>query len=968
MKSALLKLLSVCMLLSIVLPASASIVPSPAGSHSIVITQVYINGGNTSAPYTNGYIELFNAGPVPIDLTDFTLQYQTFSGSMGPTNNFLIGPNSAYTTGGVTYPANQTFPYNNGFNGIMQPGQYLLIQLPGQGTVGVALPVTPDIVLTKSVNQTAIGKPSTSGGKYAVVHTVSTGIYCGTNANNPARSNSTTDPYNVLIGPMAADFVGYNVSSAPNCYEGAAPVNYNGTLGGSKNIYAAIRSNGADGCPIDTNNNGADFTMAKIGPAMTNGWQLHNSTSVMTNGNAGAITAYTPAVCSQSVGTANPAVSAIASLASDSTLAPLTKVQAGVDTQLALTVTVNDGGMNPTSAIGYIMNADLTGIGSALVESSLATTPQKLGYLGGDASFGNPQYQFPIPAENPPPTAPPTPTTFTLHPDVSEKGKTYTIPVAVIDDAQRKITTNVVLQVVGSTPGQASLSVNPASVPADTPTSLDLTAMITDPGLYPQATSYTVTMDLTSIGGSNAMVCPMVSTDVYRCHTTVTADGSMVGGSYAIPVTIVDDQSRTLTNTPASIQIGVTAAPEPVAILTWSGANNGNFGNVTQNATSGAQTATLTNTGLAALSIASISANGDFSATSNCSTSLDPNASCAISVTFTPTAVGARTGALTVTDNSHAVANSQQTLALSGNGTAPPATATLSVAQLSFGNMIVTTASTAQSITVSNNGGQALAISGIVLAGTDKSDFSYTTTCGSALAAGSTCSFSVTFKPMTAGNKSASLSVSDNAAGSPQTVQLSGAGVDFPLGPASSGSTTATITAGQTATYNMQVSPAGPFNGNVTLACTTVIQGATCTVNPTSVNVNGSAVPFTVSIATAARSTQVARKNNLFTTVVGALHRSGPSGPSMPLGAICLTVLIAAAALASSKSVRLQMRGAAVCAVLLGVVSMTACAGLKTSPWPDQQPIGTPAGTYTVTLKATFGTVVRTTTLTLNVQ
>jgi hypothetical protein len=953
MKSALLKALLLCMLLLVVLPATASINPSPVGSHSIVITQVYINGGNTSAPYTTGYIELFNAGPVTVDLTDFTLQYQNATGSMGPTNSFLLGPNSSYTTGGVTYPANSTFTYGNGFNGKLKPGQYLLIQLPGQGSVGVANPVTADIVLTKSINQTTIGKPSTTGGKYAVVHSVTTGIYCGTNSTNPARSNLTTDPYNVLIGPMATDFVGYNVSAAPNCYEGAAAVNYN-PVSGSKNVIAAVRSNGADGCPIDTNNNGADFTMLKIGPGTT-GWKLHNSTSVMTNGDPASITGYMtnpPTVCTQSLNTVSPTVDAIASLASDSSLAPVTKIQAGVDTLLALTVTVTNGGVNPTSAIGYYMTADLTGIGTALKETSLVPAPQKLGYLGTDAGFGNPQYQFPIPAENPPPASPPN-ATFTLHPDVSEKGNTYTIPITVLDDAQRQITTNVSLQVVGSTPGQSSLTVTPASVPATTPTSIDLTAVITDPGLYPQATSYTVTMDLSSIGGSNVVTCPMVSTDVYTCHTTVTADVAMVGGSYTIPVTIVDDQTRTLTLTPASIQIGVTAAPEPVAALAWSLSSTGNFGSVTQSATSSAQTAILTNTGLAPLSIGAISGSGDFAATTDCAASLDPSASCTISVKFTPTAIGTRTGTLTVTDNSHLVANSQQALALTGIGMAPPPNAVLSAAQLSFGNMIVTTASTAQTVTLSNNGGQALAIAGLTLSGTDKSDFSYTTNCGASLAVGANCTFAVTFKPTTAGNKTATLSVSDNAAGSPHAVQLSGAGVDFPVGPVSNGSTTATITAGQTATYNMQVSPAGPFSGAVTIACTTIIQGATCTVNPASVTVNGSAVPFTVSIATAARSV--------------AHAGPGSSGPSMP--AICLAVLSALAiGFASSKKVRLQLRGAVTCVALLCVLGMTACAGLKTNPWPDQPSISTPAGTYTVTLKATYGAVVRTTTLTLNVQ
>ncbi len=158
-------------------PSGATITSSPAGSHSLVITQFYVPGGNASpAPYTYNFIEVFNAGPVPIDLTDWTLQYQSATGSMGPSNTYFIGPNSAYTASSVTYPASPTFPYNNGFNGILQPGQYLLIQMPGQGVATPGpLPLTPDVVLSggKSINGGPVNKPSTSGGKYGLVKSVS---------------------------------------------------------------------------------------------------------------------------------------------------------------------------------------------------------------------------------------------------------------------------------------------------------------------------------------------------------------------------------------------------------------------------------------------------------------------------------------------------------------------------------------------------------------------------------------------------------------------------------------------------------------------------------------------------------------------------------------------------------------------------------------------------------------------------
>src|SRR5437660_49853 len=69
------------------------------------------------------------------------------------------------------------------------------------------------------------------------------------------------------------------------------------------------------------------------------------------------------------------------------------------------------------------------------------------------------------------------------------------------------------------------------------------------------------------------------------------------------------------------------------------------------NTTSAVQTVTLTNTGTAALSVTSIVASGDFMQTNTCGTSVAAGANCAISVTFTPTATGTRTGAVTITDN-----------------------------------------------------------------------------------------------------------------------------------------------------------------------------------------------------------------------------------------------------------------------------------------------------------------------------
>ena len=105
--------------------------------------------------------------------------------------------------------------------------------------------------------------------------------------------------------------------------------------------------------------------------------------------------------------------------------------------------------------------------------------------------------------------------------------------------------------------------------------------------------------------------------------------------------------------------------PPPAAVLGFAPASL-NLGSTTVGATSATQTATLTNTGTATATISSIAKTGDFNQSNNCGTSLAVNASCTVTVSFTPTVTGGRTGSVTVTSNA---TGSPTTLALSGTGT-----------------------------------------------------------------------------------------------------------------------------------------------------------------------------------------------------------------------------------------------------------------------------------------------------------
>jgi hypothetical protein len=101
----------------------------------------------------------------------------------------------------------------------------------------------------------------------------------------------------------------------------------------------------------------------------------------------------------------------------------------------------------------------------------------------------------------------------------------------------------------------------------------------------------------------------------------------------------------------------------------------------------------------------------------------------------------------------------------------------LSVPSISFGNQNVGTVSAGQDMTLSNTGTAELRITGIAA----DAPFAETNQCASSLAAGATCTISVTFAPTAEGDFTGNLSITDNAKDSPQSVALSGTGVAPPL-------------------------------------------------------------------------------------------------------------------------------------------------------------------------------------------
>ena len=195
------------------------------------------------------------------------------------------------------------------------------------------------------------------------------------------------------------------------------------------------------------------------------------------------------------------------------------------------------------------------------------------------------------------------------------------------------------------------------------------------------------------------------------------------------------------------------------------------------------QTVTLRNLGSDLLSVSSASIDpaspgaADFAVTGNtCAAALPRDGTCTVGVSFKPTATGKRAATLSVTHN---LLRSPLQIPLAGFGrTAGTAAAvSLSPVSLDFGTVHVGAESAAQRITVTNSGTAPLNISKIVLAGANPGEFRFAADCVSQpIDPGLSCPIDVTFAPVHADTRPASLVLTDDAPNSPQTVALTGTG------------------------------------------------------------------------------------------------------------------------------------------------------------------------------------------------
>ena len=181
---------------------------SAQAAGNVVISQVYGAGSNANATYQNDFVELFNRGATAVNLSGWTVQYSSATG----TGNFSGNGIAA-------------------LSGTLQPGQYYLVKLAaGNPLNGVPLPVAADATAST---------PNLSGtaGKVVLVNS-SAGLTC----------NGSSNPCTPAQLAQIVDLVGYG---AANYSEGGSPAP-------APSITTAdFRLNA--GC-TDTDINSADFT------------------------------------------------------------------------------------------------------------------------------------------------------------------------------------------------------------------------------------------------------------------------------------------------------------------------------------------------------------------------------------------------------------------------------------------------------------------------------------------------------------------------------------------------------------------------------------------------------------------------------------------------------------------------------------------------------------------------------------
>jgi hypothetical protein len=346
---------------------------------------------------------------------------------------------------------------------------------------------------------------------------------------------------------------------------------------------------------------------------------------------------------------------------------------------------------------------------------------------------------------------------------------------------------------------------------------------------------------------------------------------------------------------------------------------------------SAAQTFTWTNNSTFPASVTLLNTSGDFTVAGNNCSAVAAGASCTISVIFTPAALGARTGVLTVGSSGTTL-----TSTLTGIGTPDfvLSTSSLNFSNDDLGKPVV------ENLTLTNVAAGTIPLSIPGASG----DFAVASNCGSSLAAGASCILAITFTPTATGPRTGSMTVSFSGASyAGITVAFAGNGVDFSIAdsPASGN-----VIAGYGSSTVTTTSPIAGFASPIYMSCTTNAPAATCTVGGSAGFIPQSPVNVDVSFTTTSKY-----------TVVGY---GGAGGSWLWLLAVGSGVLLWLGRRRAAVALRTGL-------LLILLAAITLASGGCSGKLPALNPAYTPAGNYTFTISATDGFLVHSTTYAMTV-
>ena len=482
----------------------------------------------------------------------------------------------------------------------------------------------------------------------------------------------------------------------------------------------------------------------------------------------------------------------------------------------------------------------------------------------------------------------------------------------------------------------------------------------------------TVTVKNTSTGGGTITFTNISTGEgpfaVSGGSCAVDSSPLAAGASCTITVTFTPTgtapSSGTLTigdnapNSPQSVTLNGTTLIPVISVQITPGSLT--FLATAQNTTSSPMSVTVknTSTGGGTISFTSISAGdgGPFAVSGgSCSTDaspLAPGASCTIAVTFTPSGTDPSSGTLTISDNA---ANSPQSVPLNGTTLVPQTTVTVAPTSLTFPSTLQNTTSAPMSVTVTNtsNNGAVISFPQISASGP------FAVASGSCIdtngvTVGNSCTINVTFTPTGTDPSSGTLTITDNAIDSPQTVALSGTTQSpntFTLTAGGNGSTSATVNPGDTAVFPIVLTGSPGTSGTVDLSCEPSTPTITCSVTPTSITLTGTgSVNTGISVTTFCSGTP---------PVTGPSGRWGaPRLLLIPVASLLGLILMLFVFARTNR----RRWAPALAAVVFLAVGAAGCKSLAKGPNGKTLP-----GTYTLTLTGTLNGQSQSINLTLKV-